>query len=156
MDFYLRLAKKEDDAQLEGMVLFEDLEEPLELGTGRTEYKHFIFDDYSYYVADMYDIFEEIAEILPDARICYQSAQHKSAGAIDSMLKKENDNKIYIAHDWGIEYSSNWDGSYDDERKWDVIGSDKWCDLVVDLCENAGCGIIEELDFWEDEDEDDE
>ena len=153
MDFYLRLAKKEDDAQLEGMVLFEDLEESLELGTGSMEYKYFLVDDYSDYVDEMYDIFEEIAEILPDARICYQSAQHESSGGIDSMLKKENDNRIYIAHEWGIEFSSTWNGEFnEDDRDWDSIGTDAWCDLVVDLCENTDCGEVEELDFFEDED----
>ena len=34
-----------------------------------------------------------------------------------------------------IEYSPNWNGDYDDEREWDVIGSDEWCDLVVELSE---------------------
>lgn len=133
MEFYLKLKNKSDDKKLKGMILFEDLGEPLYLGTGKQEYKYFLIGDYFDYVQEMYDIMEGIGEILPTARICYQSAQHETAGGIDSMLKKENDDKIYIAHEWGIEYSPNWNGEYDDERKWDVIGSDEWCDLVVEL-----------------------
>ena len=36
---------------------------------------------------------------------------------------------------------------------WDSIGTDSWCDLFVNLCENTDCGEIVELDFYEDEDE---
>lgn len=133
MEFYLKLKNKSDDQKLKGMTLFEDLGEPLHLGTGKKEYKYFLVADYFDYVQEIYDIIEEIGEILPTARICYQSAQHETAGGIDSMLKRENDNEIYISRDWGIEYSPNWDGSYDDERKWDAIGSDEWCNLVVRL-----------------------
>ena len=133
MDFYLKLAKASDDKKLKGITLFEDLDKPLYLGTGKKEYHYFLVGDYFDYVQEMYDIMEEIGEILPTARICYQSAQHATAGGIDSMLKRENDDEIYISREWGIEYSPNWDGDYDDERKWDVIGSDEWCDLVIEL-----------------------
>ena len=133
MEFYIKLARPEDDVKLKGIILFEDLGEPLHLGTGKQEYKYFLVADYFDYVGEMYDIMEDLGEILPTARIYYQSAQHATAGGIDSMLKRENDAKIYITREWGIEYSSNWDGKYDDERKWDIIGTDEWCDLVIEL-----------------------
>jgi hypothetical protein len=42
---------------------------------------------------------------------------------------------IHLAYKWGIEYSPNWNGEYDDDENWDVIGSDEWCQLVIQLSE---------------------
>jgi hypothetical protein len=133
MTFCIKLKNKSDDKKLKGITLFEDLGRPLELGTGKKEYHYFLESEYFHYIQEIYDIMEEIGEIVPNARICYQSDQHATAGGIDSMLKLENENKIYVAYEWGIEYSSSWDGEYDDEQEWDIIGTDAWCNLVVEI-----------------------
>lgn len=131
MDFYLKLASIEDDKKLKGIVLFEDLGETLVLGQGRKEYNYFLVQDYEYYVNEIVDIIDEIHELVPNSRICYQSAQHSVSGGIDSLLKMENDDTIYYATEWWCE---SWFDD-DDNNEEDTIGTDSWCNRVIELSE---------------------
>ena len=127
MEFYLKLANKQDDKKLEGIVLFEDFGKEfykdcgavLTLGVGKDEY--YISSNEELYIPYVYDIekiFERISSILPNARICYVSFEDEGTGESDVMLKMENDSKIYHC-------GTLWfDSDYPD------IGDDEWCDKV--------------------------
>lgn len=125
MEFYLKLANKEDDKKLKGITLFEDYNEeyfchccdPLVLGVGKEEYFHSSSEEYYLYYADKIEkIFKKISSILPNARLCFISAEDDGTGESDVMLKKENDNTIYHC-------SAFWE-DFD-------IGSDEWCEQVI-------------------------
>lgn len=128
MEFYLKLKRPEDDIKLQGIMLFEDFGKKyykdcgavLQLGMGKTEY--YISSNEEFYLDYTYEIehiFEKIALILPDARMCYISLQDEGSGESDTMLKMENDNTIYHC-------STLWfpDEEYD-------IGTDEWCERVI-------------------------
>ena len=128
MEFYIKLARPEDDVKLKGITLFEDFGKRyykdcgaiLQLGTGKIEYYISSHEEfYIGYTDEIEDIFEKIASILPDARMCYVSLQDEGTGESDTMLKMENDNNIYHC-------STLWfpDEEYD-------IGTDEWCERVI-------------------------
>lgn len=128
MEFYLKLANKEDDKKLEGMVLFSDFgkdyfsdyDSSLTLGEGKDEY-YFRTEEEFYvpYLGEMERVFARLAAILPDARICYASVEDDGTGESDVMLKMENDSTIYQCSTLWFE---------DDEPD---IGDDEWCEAVI-------------------------
>lgn len=147
MEFYLKLASVEDDEKLKGIVLFEDFgkeyyrdcKATLTLGLGKREY--YVSSNEEFYIPyadEITEIFENISSILPDARMCYDSGCDDGSGESDVMLKKENDPEIYHC-------STLW---FEDGRA--KIGSDKWCDRVIEQAAEEEAEWKELMDEIED------
>lgn len=128
MEFYLKLMHEADDNKLNGITLFEDFGKQyykdcgavLQLGQGKAEYYVSSHEEfYLDYANEIEDVFNTIAKLVPDARICYVSLQDEGSGESDTMLKMENDDHIYHC-------STLWF----DETDYD-IGTDEWCDRVI-------------------------
>ena len=127
MEFYLKLAKKEDDEKLKGIVLFEDYAKEyykdckavVTLGVGKDEYYVSSNEEfYVWYSNEIEEVFNRLSDILPNARMCYASLEDEGTGESDILLKMENDSKIYWC-------SSLW---FDDKEP--NIGEDAWCERV--------------------------
>ena len=133
MYFYIKLASIEDDQKLEGIVLFEDSDNPLTLGEGAQEY-WYDFDDECYVdrVDEIEEIVEKIADILPNARICYVSMEDEGSGETDTILKKENNSQIYRC---GALFGKKF-----------PFGSDEWCEQVIRQSEECFDEMMEDWD----------
>ena len=140
--FYLQLANAADDEKLKGLSFCE-----VEFGQGKDEYYVEGDDDDESGEPNealwnqATSLMDKIGELLPDARICYQSIESESTGETYIACKIENDPRCHCC-------STLWE-NYE-------FGSDEWCAQVKKQAkkfEDFEDGLIDP-DDEDDEDED--